>query len=292
MILILEGCDASGKSTLKSVIKPRYNFVENVPHGLPTDKTALTMCIENANAINLANFSGENVLLDRGWMSEEIYSPILRRRPSRFAEWQTRMLERMAMTTGAIVVLCDPGWDTVKGNWQKRGDAHIRDPGTLHNIYDDYHDIDLMTSLPIVVYDYNDHNGHDNIAILMEQVFDRAAGYPGISGVFGNAYADTLVVVSESPKGGAPMISWSQDSLPAKITRAFMRAHVSERELAWTCHKGHELRKILEVGRYSTVAYIGNSLGLDVQAQCAGLDSNPVFIPLPDREVSFEKFLP
>lgn len=288
MLVIIEGCDAAGKTTLKNELVSRYNFIESVPKSLPTDKTDIIMCAENATAINLALENGDHVVMDRSWLSEAIYSPLLRNMDGRFKPYQLRMLERMAMTAGAVIVHCDPGWNEVKQNWQVRGDAHITEEHVLWSLYRDYKRLPTTTNLPVYAYNYTQH---PVLGAWFEQLKTRIFLPP--NEVFGSASASILVVCSRPPRDGdIPFISWRLDSMPAKITRAFDRAGVPEHQLAWTYAQGPELREVICSGGYSDVCYIGSALTIDVEKACDRLDVDTWFLPLPSGEISYRAHLP
>jgi hypothetical protein len=288
MLVIIEGCDAAGKTTLKNELISRYNFIESVPKSLPTNKTDHTMCAENATAINLALEQGNHVVMDRSWLSEAIYSPILRGIDGRFKPFQLRMLERMAMTAGAVIVHCDPGWPEVRKNWLERGDEHITSIEMLWSIYNEYRRMASTTDLPVYNYNYLQHKS-------LSSWFDKLSAkcIAPADRVYGSSCASVLVVCAQPPReGDLPFISWRSDSMPAKITRAFDRAGVPEHQLAWTYAKSERLRRIVHDGQYTEVCYIGSDLTLDVELSCDKLAVDTWFLPLPSGEISYRNNLP
>jgi thymidylate kinase len=291
MLLLIEGCDAAGKTTLKNELVSNYGFIESVPKSLPTDKTDLTMCAENAYAINLCIENDEDVVMDRSWLSEAIYSPLLRKMDGRFSVAQTRMLERMAYTAGVVIVLCDPGWNTVRDNWYHRGDEHITTELMLRTLYQRYQTLHHDTQIPVVTYNYMRNS---MVSELMNRVRKVANKAPTLKGLFGSQENSNLLVVCRPPNrvGDVPLISWRHDSMPAKITRAFSRAKLDESELTWTYATGHELRNIVVSGKFGNVAYIGPDLTLEVESALNGLDVDTWFLPLPGWETSYKSFLP
>lgn len=291
MLLIIEGCDAAGKTTLKDKLVSRYGFVESVPKSLPTEKTDQTMCGENATAINLCLNDGEDVVMDRSWLSEAIYSPLLRKMDGRFSKTQIRMLERMAYTVGVVIVLCDPGWPEVLKNWQERGDEHITSEVMLRRIYEEYRNLYKNTGIPIITYNYTREQNLLEFLTRVRKVMVQKTFHPEVFGCANDA--NTLVVCSPpARRGDVPFISWRDDSMPAKITRAFERAGLSEYELAWTYTSDHELRHIVVAGRYDNVVYIGSDLTLSVESALNGLDVDIWYAPVPSKEMSYKTYLP
>jgi hypothetical protein len=274
MVVILEGPDGSGKSTLKEALFKHYDFVEPIPKTLPTHKTTETMCGENASALNLAIYNGKNVVLDRGWMSEDIYSKVLRRGPSRFTVAHRAMFERMALTAGVVVVLCNPGASTIIRNLSERGDEHIRDIGTINQVIDEYKNFDLLTSLPIIDYNYRTMD----LGAILEDVWDKQEGGHTGKSLFGNGYADTLIVVkpdSDKPQVYVPMVSWGIGTKGYEITHSIANTGLRESELAWTTAQGSALRNLVVGNNFRRVAYVGAELAINVEG---ALDRLPVDI--------------
>jgi hypothetical protein len=278
MILILEGVDGSGKSTLKEQIKAHYEFVEPIPKSLPTHKTTETMCGENASALNLAIYNNENVILDRGWMSEAIYSKVLRRAPSRFTPTHVAMFERMALTAGVTVVHCNPGAETIRQNLSARGDEHIRELSVLQELINEYKKFDSLTSLNVIDYNYKRHS----LSWLLEHIWDaREGGHTGKT-LFGNGYADTLIVTEldrSKPLGYIPMVSWNTGSAGYEFTERLLSSGLRESDLAWTTSQGSALRNLVVGNHFTRVAYVGAKLAISVEGALDGLPIDVRYIP-------------
>jgi len=278
MIVILEGPDGSGKSTLKEALIKHYNFIEPIPKTLPTHKTTETMCGENATALNLAIYNGENVVLDRGWMSEDIYSKVFRRGPSRFSKTHKAMFERLALTAGVVVVLCDPGASTIIRNLSERGDEHIRDIETINSIINEYKHFDSLTSLPVIRYNYRTME----LDAILEAVWDKQDGGHTGKSLFGNGYANTLIVTKfdkSKPVGYVPMVSWAENSEAYILTTKLIDIGLQEVDLAWTTAQGSALRNLVVGNNFDRVAYIGAELSLGVEEALDRLPVDVRYIP-------------
>jgi hypothetical protein len=288
MILILEGPDGAGKSTLKKQLQARFDFVESVPKSLPTHKSIQTMCAENATAINLSLYSDCDVIFDRGWMSEAIYSPILRRTPGRFTKVHERMFERMALSTGVTVVYCNPGREKIISNLSTRGDEFIRELSVLEQIINSYKKFEYLTGLNVVEYNYT----QDSFDWLCEAIWDEKQGGHTGRTIFGNGYADTLIVSLPSQvTGSVPMISWNEDSIAWRLTESLEAFGLDESDLAWTTSTGPQLRNLVVSNHYKRVAYISAELALDVERSLDGLNLDVRYIPLSASVVNIGNYL-
>lgn len=284
MIVILEGPDGAGKSTLKNELTKRFNFIEPIPKSLPTHKTTEVMCGENAAALNLAIYNGDNVVLDRGWMSEDIYSKVLRQAPSRFSRAHKAMFERLALTAGVVVILCDPGSSHVLQNITERGDEHIRDATVLCSIINEYDNFEKLTSLPILHYNYRVHK----LNHILDEIWDRQEGGHTGKSLFGNGYGNILIVTkldTSKPVGYVPMIAWDPGALAYRLTDALAEAGFMESDLAWTTAQGSALRNLVVGNGFRKVAYVSAELSLGVESALDGLKVDVRYIPSDGRHV-------
>jgi hypothetical protein len=91
--------------------------------------------------------------MDRSWLSEDIYGFAYRGGKTRLLRAHQRMLERCAMTAGAIVIRCLPAWSRVKDSFSKRApEEYLDNVAQLRLVYEGYEA--LQTELPMVTYNY------------------------------------------------------------------------------------------------------------------------------------------
>lgn len=104
-LLLLEGADSSGKSTLARYICSRYNarYLHSTAHA-PGQIWRWHLAALN-RALKLAET--QLVVMDRLWHSEQIYGPIFRGRPGYDAAG-ARVLDRILMKHAALTILCVP----------------------------------------------------------------------------------------------------------------------------------------------------------------------------------------
>lgn len=105
-IIVLEGADSSGKTTLAKAIMERPGR-HHYLHGLP-----YVGWVEDAhrgmlNAALRHAADGDTVVIDRHWVSEFIYGPLFRNRVA-YDDETARRFDRLIRAHG-IYILCVPG---------------------------------------------------------------------------------------------------------------------------------------------------------------------------------------
>jgi predicted ATPase len=100
MIIILEGPDGSGKTTLAKKLVSQTGF-KYIHKSYP--KTQEEMDNMTQDYLDLIN-TGDNMIIDRSWYSEIVYGPILRSR-SNVSQEQALMLEQAVATRGGLIIL-------------------------------------------------------------------------------------------------------------------------------------------------------------------------------------------
>lgn len=150
-LTIFEGPDGGGKSTAAQAFAKatgaRYVHFSALPR---VGKSLGRVYVE---AMLPALLGYQDVVFDRCWLSEMPYGVAFREGRDRLTDASRRMLERLAMRCGAVVVRCQPGWETVKANYLSRKHIEMLDnEHQLKTVYDLY--AEQPTDLPEVVYDY------------------------------------------------------------------------------------------------------------------------------------------
>lgn len=162
MIIILEGPDGAGKSLLAHTLGIRLEKM-----GLMTVSSHHTSYpgLKDPSLRYLASLRRDwqhkpnrVVILDRSWLSEPIYGQVLRGGVDRVGLASRRMLERVALKSGAVVVRCYPPYEVCQRNWaQRQADELIQEPAYLKQVYDLYEN--MITNLPVLTYDYTGPRG-------------------------------------------------------------------------------------------------------------------------------------
>lgn len=190
-LTIFEGCDGTGKSTAAK----RYAEAQGARyvHFAALPRVGPNLGRMYVEAMLPALLGYQDVVFDRSWMSETPYGMAFREGQDRLGDASRRMLERLAMRCGAVVVFCDPGWEAVKASYMRRKHLEmLDDEGQLKQVYDMYqHE---PTDLPTIKFDYTAGHG-----LLSYETIDanRFARHPIALATAGN-WSANIVIVGES----------------------------------------------------------------------------------------------
>jgi hypothetical protein len=146
-VIILEGCDGSGKTTLATRMKDEcgYRIVKtNAPR--PGDDVFELY----TDAILEATEGGDRVAFDRHYLGELIYGPLLRGRDGLGPQGRD-LLERLIAGRGVRLVICAPPWKRLVEGWRKKDDLLKRED-QLRAVHDGY--LRETKRLGIATYDW------------------------------------------------------------------------------------------------------------------------------------------
>jgi thymidylate kinase len=191
-LTIFEGCDGSGKTTeakrYAELTGARYVHFGAIPK--VTDAALGRMYVE---AMLPALQGYQDVVFDRSWLSEIPYGAVFRQGADRLKRGnQRRLLERIAMRCGAVVVFCEPGWEAVEKSFLSGRDEMLKNTRQLKAVYELYGVVE--TQLPEVIFDYTSDRLIDP-GILMEL---RTPHHVVEHNTTGNLGADNVVLVDSS----------------------------------------------------------------------------------------------
>lgn len=150
-LTIFEGPDGSGKSTAakKYAEDTGAKYVHFA--ALPRVNAGLGRMYVEAMIPALLGY--QDVVFDRSWLSENPYGVAFREGQDRLGDGSRRMLERLALRCGAVMVRCNPGWDNVLKSYLSRKHLEMLDnDGQLKQVFELYER--EHTDLPEVHFDY------------------------------------------------------------------------------------------------------------------------------------------
>lgn len=167
MIIILEGPDGTGKTTLAKCLSDTYGF-RYVHTGPPKDDNALEAY---GRTLYDARREAGDVVIDRLHVGERIYGPILRSSDKLEREGEV-LIHRLTSAYGARLIFCLPPYETAFENWRKRHEEDnelVTKAATYKAIYHayanlrqdifyssalwwDYTMMDVKTSAEVLVY--------------------------------------------------------------------------------------------------------------------------------------------
>jgi thymidylate kinase len=240
MIIILEGPDGGGKTTLSEKLRQMLNherLTNVVKHGPYTGMSSEELCKTYFRSMSQALTYDDHVILDRSWLSEPIYGEVYRNGVTRVDMPRHRMLERVALTRGAVVIHCQPEFALCVDTFKTRKDIEYLDTTEqLGKVYDAYETLPMHTCLPIVHYDYE----KDTVSDLLEKVMaksvpNRASG----GGCFKEG--NILMLCDKGPRTNmrasaavVPFINFLDDDGPSRmLAHALENEGVPEKDLYW-----------------------------------------------------------
>lgn len=152
MIIIIEGPDGSGKTTLAEKLSKQTGYPVVHRSQPKSEEEKLQMLRGYVDAIDV----GKNVIFDRCWYSEMAYGPVMRDE-SVITYPEMYLLEEKLAKNGAIIIYCTDKPKTLWKRATKRGEEYITDFDTFDKICANFDAIMSVPHLiPVVKYDYKD----------------------------------------------------------------------------------------------------------------------------------------
>lgn len=152
MIIIIEGPDGSGKTTLANKIKDQTGYML-LHRSHKTDTEATSLFDEYAQVIR----AGKNCIMDRGWYSELVYGPVMRDK-SIITYPQMYELERLLAKNGALIIYCTAPEQTLWKRCLKRGEDYVTSKDAFHAICNGFDELMYKVPhiIPVLTYEYQD----------------------------------------------------------------------------------------------------------------------------------------
>jgi len=247
MIVILEGPDGAGKSTLAEQLRKeleRDRTTHVVRHGPYNGVGAQDLCRIFFRTMASALTYDDHIIMDRSWVSEPIYAEVYRNGNNRVDLQRRRMLERVALARGGVVVHCQPAFELCEKAFLSRKDVEYLDNvEQLQKVYSEYMSMGQNSALPLLHYDYE----HDNVDDLLDSIFAQsienlAAG----GGCFKKG--NTLLLCDKGPRTNmrasavvVPFINFLDNDGPSRMLCATLEQEgLYENDLYWINTQTHE----------------------------------------------------
>jgi len=278
-LTIFEGPDGSGKTTAAKSYA-RLNNARYVHFG-PLVKITKGLARLYVEAMMPALLGYQDVVFDRCWLSEVPYGLAFRNGEDRLGDDQRRMLERLALRCGAVVVKCLPPWATVRGNYLSRKEIeYLENEDQLMLVYGQYQA--MATALPVYNFDYT----------------ASASGVPAVNSLRGQSHSVSvasagnalakIVLVGENftePCEHDPLYQWPFASFTGSgcsqwLTQQLHAAGIRENQLCWV-NADQNLEEFFEksMSLSSTVFALGDvaSTVLNRLGQCHVRQAHPQY---------------
>lgn len=229
-LTIFEGPDGAGKTTAAQAYAEKTGARYVHLASLPRVNKGLARIYVEAMLPALLGYQG--VVLDRCWLSEMPYGVAFRAGADRLTLASRRMLERLALRCGAVVVRCQPPWEVVKANYLARKHLEmLENDQQLKQVYDLYRR--QPTGLPELSYDYTQGE-----PLIVDP--HRHTPHPLGWASAGNLEAGTILVGEKfaEPKDVDPLYQWpfasfSSEGCSQWLTDQLDLAGIREQNLCW-----------------------------------------------------------
>lgn len=222
MIIVLEGPDGGGKTTLAHQLCKLYNLEYHHEDPPPPKVNVL-----EHYGLLLEAARDRNVVFDRLAYGETVYGPIMRG-TDRLGRDGWRVFNRLMMAVGAFHVLVLPPWETCLDNWRaKRTGDYVQDELLYREIHREYrvmpHDL---------LFDYTQDElvgpgDHMHVALKRKQALPR--------GLIGSPTAKYLLVGERGGNILSPLDLpfFGTDNSAQYLNRALDLAEFEEKDLAF-----------------------------------------------------------
>ena len=162
-MVILEGCDGSGKTTLAGALmrKRGYDYTV-VKTGLP--EPGYDVAVAYLDAIYAALARPGRTLFDRLHLGEKIYGPLLRGEDC-MGQDGLATIERVMAAHNIALIICAPPWETLVAGWRSKDDL-LKNEAQLRYVYDAY--LHEAARLGITPYDWTAPDAKERLKEMLE----------------------------------------------------------------------------------------------------------------------------
>lgn len=234
MLLILEGPDGAGKTTLAQRVG-ELTGRRIVAHGaaLGTDNLAALFWKTLDAAAYEWGERGLPYVVDRAWPSEPIYAAVVRDGKDRIGIAFRRMLERRMMTLQGVLVLCLPPYETCREGRAGR-EEYVGEETGHERVYEMYKTLAAAKpTVPTIVYDRTT----ESVESMLARAEAVKPPVPILDG-FGFCSPGNAVILGSMPKSETPygeyaFTSWCREGCSAWLAERLEAGRIPERRLFW-----------------------------------------------------------
>lgn len=193
MLIIIEGCDKSGKTTLAREISKRFNY-EYQHFGAPGPEPG------REYAEFLLNLKRPTVC-DRFYIGEQVYGPLLRGK-SLITNLQKAVIERLCRLRGAIVIYAQTPLEVCQERLAKSKDEDVtlKENEIAWKMFREV--IEETHITPMCLYDSSKPDSINTLLAQLAPVLNTMRQMSGLASVYcsgiGTIFGDKMVVVGES----------------------------------------------------------------------------------------------
>lgn len=232
-VFIFEGPDGSGKST--AAVKFASDIGARYVHCGPFKGVHQSLPRFYAEAMLPAILGYQDVVLDRCWLSEIPYGDVYRGE-SRLSTIDIRILERLALRCGAVVIKCLPEYEVVLRNYLGRKEIEMLDnEDQLKGVYDRYSN--MRTDLTSVNYDYT----KDDFNIVSRSALLSSPPCHDVKYRTSGNWLANIIIIGDSPLDHTdydPFYQWPFGSFSGSgcshwLTSKLNESSASECDLLW-----------------------------------------------------------
>lgn len=242
-IIIVEGADCSGKSTLASQLCAAFPELQYV-HFSNLKNVRRSLARMYVEAAMPAIIGHQPVLMDRCWLSELPYGKVFRPKYNLRVDCaDIRMIERLMLTCDPMVIYCEPDWQIVRKCFIERQEGeYLESVHQLYKVRTMYRNSMHQTHLDVIQYDWTSTNPMDIVNIVQKRINEVTINNFKESSplVIGSIDAEVLIIGDEfadhqecDPFYQWPFASFSNQGCSRWLATQLDKHQISERDLSW-----------------------------------------------------------
>jgi hypothetical protein len=229
MVIILEGPDGSGKTSLARRLEKEWGMIYS-HEGPPPDNKDDSRLDYYAVTLIRALRRKQPTVFDRFHLGELVYGPVARS-SDRLGYGGMRLMRRLCFANHVLIKICQPPYDVALENWRRKlaaGDDYVRDE---RKFFDTYYRFKALTAYE-ETFDYT-HDYDQQYYDLTNKLQGPCQPLP--KGMIGRPEAQVLFVGerSNSKREDLDLPFFSMTQSAGYLNRAIWEAGFHEREIAF-----------------------------------------------------------